>query len=611
MYKKYIIVVVVVAVLWGGFMLYRQNKKKQDVDTYTQKANSQVTRAAKASPRAGLSRMARALNKYYKDNNTYPSNLIELYPRYMANKSFIEDVDWYYEPRGNDFHLSKAMTFGEKTMVASVDKSLRPETETTTMVASPTPVPKAKKVIKPKEFEIHEAEPAKREETDEERLEIARHEFLMALRKRQMYVTSVSVPETEEARIVSSVQPEIMSITEDEIVKGLASELGQRYLVWKDKGGVLGFSNVQYPDTDRLSIHAVGRWFNVRAPSSKAEGPIEEETVTARERKDRQSIAETFQNRYLVWKDKSGTLGFGNNRYPETDRTTVLQANRWVSLKKPYVATETQFVEKEKDQEKPTSPKTVAERFGTQHLVWKDKNGTVGFGNTQYPETDRTTVLLANRWVSLKKPYVATATQVVEKKKDQKKTTSPETVAEKFGTQHLVWKDKNGTVGFGNLQYPKRDLSRVFYENQWVSLKKPYVATETQFVEKEKDQEKPTSPETVAEKFGTQHLVWKDKNGTVGFGNLQYPKRDLSRVFHENQWVSLKRPYVAPETQVVEKKKDQKKTTSPETVAEKFGAQHLVWKDKSGTVGFGNVQYPEMDNISHIHANGSWQPVNK
>jgi hypothetical protein len=537
--KKYIIAVAIVITIWGAFMVYRQHKKKGDTHTYREKAYDQITEAAKKSPRAGLARMGKALNKYHKDNNAYPSTLMELYPKYLPNKSFIEEVDWYYEPRGHDFYLSKSATVGQKRIVASIDKSLRSKTETTVMVATPTPVPKAREVKKPKEFEVQRPEPSEPEPIDRDRLELAREEFLKALRQRQMDVTSVSVPEMYEARIISTVQPEILSIVKAEIVSGLESELSQRYLVWKDKNGVLGFSNVQYPHTDRLSIHAVGRWYNVKIPLPKGREPAETKIMSATEQKDPETIGASLGGQYLVWKDQQGTVGFGNGQYPATKLASVFHTDRWVSLKRPQLAAETS-IEKDLGQKKGKSPEAIASRFSTQYLVWKDKHGTLGFGNNRYPERELASVYQTDRWVSRKRPELGTETTAEEDVGREQEAKTPDTIASRLGPRYLVWKDKHGTLGFGNNRYPERELASVYQTDRWVSVKKAELAAETA-VEEDLGSQKGKSPEAIASRFSTQYLVWKDKNGTLGFGNNRYPETgDVSHIHVNGTWEQVK-----------------------------------------------------------------------
>ncbi len=386
MEKKYIIAVSVVVVLWCGFMAYRHFKKKEDTSTYTHKMHAQITEAAKKAPRAGLTEMGSGLASYYNEHNEYPSNLMDLYPKHIPNKSLIEEIDWYYEPRGDDFYLSKTLTIGDKRIVASVDNGLRPQAETGVMVAAPKPPPKPKVVKKPEEVEAQVAELAESRETEMEKLELAREEFLKALRERQMYVASVSLPERDEARLIATVQPELLSTTEGQIAAGIESELSRKYLIWKDKNGVLGFSNVQYPSADTLAIHAIGRWYDVRMPERKPEEQLDSEIMAEKRTKSPEMIASEFSSRYLVWKDKHGTLGFGDGQYPETELASVFHADAWVSVKRPQPARDTGLEPDQGLQEKVKSPEIIASGFSSRHLVWKDKHGTLGFGNGQYPE---------------------------------------------------------------------------------------------------------------------------------------------------------------------------------------------------------------------------------
>jgi hypothetical protein len=393
--KKYIIVISVVVVLWCAFMGYRHYKMKHDTDAHRQKGYNQITEVAKKSPRAGLAQMGSALKKYYEKNQAYPSKLIDLYPQYLANKSFIEEIDWYYEPRGNDFFLSKTVIVGNKRMVASIDKELRPWSEKGVMVATPSPVPKtfvtkAKEVKKLEDLDIEESE-----ESARARLALAREMFLKTLRQREIAVTSVSLPERDEARIISTVQPEIISISEPDIGSDMEFELSNRYLVWKDNNGVLGFSNIKYPEADRLSICAVGRWYNVKIPLPKGQEPVDTETETAKRERNPEMTATNLDRYYLVWRDKHGTLGFGNVQYPERDPVSVFETDNWVSMERPHLAKETGTGE-DQGLKKGKSHHTIASELSPQYLVWRDKHGTLGFGNVQYPELGRTSYIHVN-----------------------------------------------------------------------------------------------------------------------------------------------------------------------------------------------------------------------
>ncbi len=461
MQKKYIMVVAVAVVLWCAFMGYRHHKGKRDTDTYTQKANTRATEIAKASPRAGLAQMGMALKRYYDENHAYPSKLTELFPKYLDNKPLIEEIDWYYEPRGDDFFLSKTLVLGDKRIVASIDKRLRPQAETGAMVATPTPIPKPREVEKPEEVIPQRPEPSARE-----RLALAREAFFEALRQRQMDVTSVSSLEGSESRVISTVQPEWVSMTDSEIGSGVGSELSERYLVWKDKNSVLGFSNVQYPHADQLSIYAIGNWYNVKMPLPRDQEAIASETKIARRKKDPAAIVSSLEGRCLVWKDEEGTLGFGNVQYPEKEPVSVLEADTWIKVQRPLSTADTGRDEDLGLQKRKSQPE-IASAFSTRYLVWKDRHGNLGFGNVQYPEGNTVSVFQTNTWTRMDKVPLRKQTGPDEDPSLQKRKPRPE-IASAFSARYLVWKDKNGKLGFGNVQYPQNgDASQVHVNGSW------------------------------------------------------------------------------------------------------------------------------------------------
>jgi hypothetical protein len=460
MQKKYIMVVAVAVVLWCGFMGYRHHKGKRDTDVYTQETNNRATQMAKASPRAGLAQMGMALKRYYDENHAYPANLTELFPKYLANQTLIEEIDWYYEPRGDDFFLSKTLIVGDKRIVASVDKSLTPQAETGAMVATPSPIPKPREVKKPEEVIAQKPEPSVRK-----KLALAREAFFEALRQRQMDVTSVSALEGSESRIISTIQPEVVSMTQSGIGSGVESDLSERYLVWKDKNSVLGFSNVQYPHEDKLSIYAIGNWYHVKMPSPKDKEPIALAAIGKR-KKDPDAIVSSLEGRYLVWKDERGRLGFGNVGYPEKEPVSVRQADSWIKVQRPRLAADTGR-EEDHGLRRRKSQLEIASELSNRHLVWKDEHGALGFGNVQYPEGSAVSVFQTDTWTRMDKASVPTPTGPEEDHGLQKRKPQPK-IASAFSTRYLVWKDRHGNLGFGNVQYPEISAaSHIHVNGSW------------------------------------------------------------------------------------------------------------------------------------------------
>jgi len=526
MQKKYIMLVAVAVVLWCGFMGYRHHKGKRDTGTYTEQANNRATEMAKASPRAGLAQMGMALKRYYDENHAYPAKLTALFPKYLANQTLIEEIDWYYEPKGDDFFLSKTLIVGDKRIVASVDKSLRPQAETGAMVAAPTPIPKPREVQRPREVVTEESGASA-----QERLALAREAFLEGLMQRQMAVTSVSALEGFESRIISTVQPEVVSMTQSKIGSGVESDLSGRYLVWKDKNSVLGFSNVQYPQTDKLSIYAVGNWYHVKMPLPTDRESITSETGLGQGEKDPDAIVSNLQGHYLVWKDKRGRLGFGNVRYPEKEPVSVRQADRWIKAQRPGLESDAGR-EEDHGLQRPQSQPEIASAFSTCCLVWKDERGNLGFGDTRYPEKEPVTVFQTDRWIKVKRPGLESDTGREEVHGLQERKSQLD-IATEFSTRHLVWKDEHGALGFGNVQYPAGTAVSVFQSDSWTRMDKAPVRPSTGAGEDSGLQEGPCQPE-IASAFGPRYLVWKDRHGHLGFGNVQYPEISAASHIHIN-----------------------------------------------------------------------------
>ena len=70
-------------------------------------------------------------------------------------------------------------------------------------------------------------------------------------------------PEEEKTYVISPM-PEAFTIVDAETCTGFAVEASKRQLVWREKGGIIGFGNVDYPDAERLAICAYGEWVNVK-----------------------------------------------------------------------------------------------------------------------------------------------------------------------------------------------------------------------------------------------------------------------------------------------------------------------------------------------------------
>jgi hypothetical protein len=123
----------------------------------------------------------------------------------------------------------------------------------------------------------------------------------------------------KEEKIISvrMIEPEFALIKETEIEQGFEDEISRKFLVWKDDKGVIGFGNVQYPHVSKLTIYNEGRRYDLQRSSygRQKHSVTYDESLTFK--RDLDAVAAKQSREHLVWKNRNGTLGFGNLQYPE------------------------------------------------------------------------------------------------------------------------------------------------------------------------------------------------------------------------------------------------------------------------------------------------------
>ncbi|MGD9106126.1 MAG: tetratricopeptide repeat protein [Desulfobacterales bacterium] len=142
MKKKYVIIAVISLVILVSFYGYRHFKKKDELKKHQEKTSSMTFQIAKNTPTGGMTEIGMALNRYAADNKAYPTSLQQLYPKYIYSKALLDEVDWDYKPKTDDFYLSKTVTYQNKRLATSIDKTLRSSFEKTIMISSAADVSK-------------------------------------------------------------------------------------------------------------------------------------------------------------------------------------------------------------------------------------------------------------------------------------------------------------------------------------------------------------------------------------------------------------------------------------------------------------------------------------
>ena len=142
MKKKYVIIAVISLVILVGFYGYRHFKKKDELRKHHEKTSSMTLQIAKNDSFGGMTEMGMALNRYAADHKAYPESLQLLYPKYIYSKALLDEVEWDYKLRADDFYLSKTITHQNKRLVTYIDKTLRSNLDKTIMVSSAADVSK-------------------------------------------------------------------------------------------------------------------------------------------------------------------------------------------------------------------------------------------------------------------------------------------------------------------------------------------------------------------------------------------------------------------------------------------------------------------------------------
>ncbi len=113
----------------------------------------------------------------------------------------------------------------------------------------------------------------------------------------------------------------------------------------------------------------------------------------------------------------------------------------------------------------------------------------------------------------------------------------------------------------------------------------------------------------IASTLSKKYLVWKDKNGNLGFGNINYPDEKNISICTSDKWLTLAKTKLPAAGQKHENEimlaLRQKQTSAVE-----HNRRFLVWKNKQGVLGFGNVDYPDRENVSLVYTEGDWQKIN-
>jgi len=124
--KPYIITMIIIAVIGGLIYFFQKNKQDKNLIAHNKLKFQQVKAAAQKSNTAGLLVMASAINKFHKIKGHYPKKLLDLYPEFITDISFISKLNWSYHQEKKSYLIKRNVT-GQNTF-ASIGPDLKLKT---------------------------------------------------------------------------------------------------------------------------------------------------------------------------------------------------------------------------------------------------------------------------------------------------------------------------------------------------------------------------------------------------------------------------------------------------------------------------------------------------
>ncbi len=283
MKKKYVVALIIVLIGWAAFFYFNSVKQKETRQAQSSLTASRIVEAAQKSPRAGMSQMASALNRYQDKHKRFPATLMDLYPKFITAKAFINDVNWHYQPRKTDFLLKKTIQDGDRLLTIAVNSTFDYQFSggpvvmakiTPPTIAEPAPTPAAAKqpqtrqpLLLAKNTPEDKTAPAPTDAQDT--VNILIDELPVDL---PMETASMPTPKPLKKLAVKTIGRRIVSEIKGPIGSGITAQTASIYLVWRNRQGNLGFGNVDYPETQQLTLYKDGYWITIeRSDANQAD----------------------------------------------------------------------------------------------------------------------------------------------------------------------------------------------------------------------------------------------------------------------------------------------------------------------------------------------------
>ncbi len=227
--KKIVVLLIIVVALGGGLYLFQKNKQETELIAHNKLKFQRMTTAAKKNRYTGLIVMASTINKYHKIKGHYPKTLLDLYPEFIPDKLFILTLNWKYYPENKSYLIKRNLK--NQIIFASMGPDLKLKTGRDDSVTQSEKVA-LKDFETIKKISLSNIKIIKRDVKIEEKRNNTLHKPSVRIVKKEL----------------------------DKNEEFLLSFNGSRLYIWKTKDGIIGFSDVQYPEKKQLTIYRNQNW---------------------------------------------------------------------------------------------------------------------------------------------------------------------------------------------------------------------------------------------------------------------------------------------------------------------------------------------------------------
>lgn len=251
--NKIIACLIIITLAGAGYYYYQNEKQKESLIDHNKKKYEQLIQAGHKSSTAGFLAMASAINKFHQTKGHYPKELIHLYPEFIPNKAFILKLNWNYSIDKKSYVLERnKYAMGPDLKIKIKKQEILHSPEKIVSIEFKKPVIRK---ISPTPLAIESEGNQKSDQASIANVASIKKSIEATQTKPDIIKkASTDKPSSQTSGFIIIRK----ALTQNE--KFLTTFSGNNYYIWKTAQGIIGFSNMQYPDVKNLTIYKDKNW---------------------------------------------------------------------------------------------------------------------------------------------------------------------------------------------------------------------------------------------------------------------------------------------------------------------------------------------------------------